>query len=78
VARTTTKLDRAWRWVLKLTGWGTFVVGGVAVPLIRYGRLDFGTLAAGMILALGGSAEQMLEFLSRRVPQPSIEDESPK
>lgn len=53
----------AWAWVLKLTGWGTFVIGGVIVPLIRFGRVDFGTLAIGVILAIGGSSDRLVQIL---------------
>jgi hypothetical protein len=60
-----TKTEAAWAWVLKLTGWGTFVIGGVVVPLARFGRVDYGTLAIGTILALGGSADRLLDMLSR-------------
>jgi hypothetical protein len=66
VSRRRTKADTAWGWVLKVTGLGTFIVGGVIVPLYRYGRLDWGTLAAGVLLALGGSAREWLDFLARR------------
>lgn len=52
--------------MLKLTGWGTFVVGGVIVPLWRFGRVDYGTLAIGTILAIGGSADRLLDILSSR------------
>lgn len=61
-----TKAEGAWAWLLKLTGWATFVVGGVLVPLWRNGRLDYGTLAIGTMLALGGSADRLLDILSSR------------
>lgn len=60
-----TRTESAWGWVLKLTGWGTFVVGGVVVPLMRFGRVDYGTLAIGTILALGGSADRLMDLLGR-------------
>jgi hypothetical protein len=57
-----------WSWVLKITGWGTFVVGGVIVPLARHGRVEFGTLIVGTVLAIAGSSDRLLDVLSRRLP----------
>ena len=60
-----TRGESAWAWVLKLTGWGTFVVGGVVVPLLRNSRLDYGTLAIGTILAVGGSSDRLVQILGK-------------
>jgi hypothetical protein len=57
-----------WSWVLKITGWGTFVIGGVVVPLARHGRVEFGTLIVGTVLAIAGSSDKLLDVLSRRFP----------
>lgn len=60
-----TRPDQLWSWVLKLTGWGTFVIGGVVVPLVQFGRVDYGTLAIGTLLALGGSADRLMDMFGR-------------
>lgn len=70
MARQNTSLDRVWSWVLKVTGWGTFLIGGVVVPLTRSGRVEFGTLVVGTILAIAGSSDRILEVLSKRLPGP--------
>lgn len=74
-SRRATKMEGAWGWILRLTGLGTFVVGGVVVPLARFGRVDYGTLAIGTMLALGGSAERLLDVLMSRHKPPPTEEE---
>ena len=68
--------DRAWSWVLKITGWGTFLVGGVIVPLVRFGRIEYGTLVVGTVFAVAGSSDRIIDLLSRRLPEERRENDS--
>lgn len=71
------KAQALWGWVLRITGLGVWLWGGVFTPIQQGRTPDFGTLLIGVVLAMMPNASRLADRLMSQMPGQKDSTSSP-